>query len=375
MAKKTTSSVSPPEPRLFGIAKSNRAHSQMWGKNCFNSAFPTALACYMRTHGLNPVYICADNSGANLTVDNKEISVNQVFNISKDVCNEELFFSFETKFLPYFCHLQEPSELDGADLVIQHDGEWLRALQIKLTVVPDDGTSKENQKEWAPELVLRPADTCSCALGIYAGVSNRASEVEKIFRTPCAEIQHWNNDTEISQKKSQLLNCVEKFLYTFCDLQQPYLLHSIWMTEGKNPVLASNAFDIFVWSDYALMTAYLRQANAEAGGAISRATRAVVRFARTQYELASSAHGKIRVRPIYREMDFGRQTDKEMAMSGKMTRKYMTSLRRVSPILPPDILKHIILNGGHEKLSPERRFDQTVYFTAQKYFNNKHYKE
>ena len=101
---------------------------------------------------------------------------------------------------------------------------------------------------------------------------------------------------------------------------------------------------------------------------INRATRAVVRFARAQYELAASAQGKIHFHPIYREMDFGRQTDKEVAMSGKMMRKYMTSPRRASPILPPEVLKEIILNGGHKMLSPERRFDQTVYFTAEKYF-------
>ena len=370
MVKKATPSADA-EPRLFGIAKSNRPHSQMWGKNCFNSAFPAALACYMHSQGIQPVYICATaESGRNLAVENREISVSKVFGAPDRVSNEDLYFSFETKFFPYLRHLQDPAELDGADLVIRHGDDWLRALQIKLTVVPDETTNKEDPEKWAPEVVLRPADTCSCALGIYADVADRASEVEAIFRASCADIQHWDNRTEISQKREQLFKSVEEFLSTFQHLQKPYLLHPIWMTEGKQPILAAKAFDLFVWSDYALMTAYLRQAEAESKGAINRATRAVVRFARTQYELAVSAHGKIRVRPIYREMDFGKQTDKEIAMSGKMTRKYMTSSRRASPILPPDVLKEIILHGGHKKLSPERRFDQTVYFTAEKYFQN-----
>jgi hypothetical protein len=42
----------------------------------------------------------------------------------------------------------------------------------------------------------------------------------------------------------------------------------------------------------------------------------------------------------------------------------MNHERRYKPILPPKILKEIILNGGQSKLSPERRFDQTVYYTA-----------
>ena len=352
------------EPRLFGIVQSNRRPDEMWGKNCFNSAFPAALACRMWAEGIRPVYVRATADKNGLAVENSEIGVGQIFNTPAKVRSEDLHFAFETKFEPYVGYVQNPSELDGADLVIKHGEEWLRPLQIKLTVVPDDGTSKEPRDNWGPELVLRPADTCACALGIFHGIADHKKKVEAIFRNPCAEIQHWDNRTEIQVKRSELFACVERFLAEFHGGQQPYLLQPIWMTEGKSPILADNAFDIFVWSDFALIAAYLAQAKGE--GEINRATRAVVRFARTQYELAT--RGKIHLRRIFREMDFGRQTDKEVAMSGKMTRKYMTSPRRTSPILPPEVLREIILNGGHKKLSPERRFDQTVYFTAEKYF-------
>ncbi|HIH8441417.1 HindVP family restriction endonuclease [Escherichia coli] len=43
--------------------------------------------------------------------------------------------------------------------------------------------------------------------------------------------------------------------------------------------------------------------------------------------------------------------------------------RRTKPILPPSVLKEIILNGGQNKLSPERRFDQSVYYTASHLFD------
>ncbi|MDR1940224.1 MAG: HindVP family restriction endonuclease, partial [Clostridiales bacterium] len=35
---------------LFGIKRSNRSTDKHWGKNCFNSSFPTAVACYMFEH-------------------------------------------------------------------------------------------------------------------------------------------------------------------------------------------------------------------------------------------------------------------------------------------------------------------------------------
>ena len=47
------------KPALFGINHSNRDFTQKdtWGKNQFNSSFPAALACYMSSKGLSPVYL------------------------------------------------------------------------------------------------------------------------------------------------------------------------------------------------------------------------------------------------------------------------------------------------------------------------------
>lgn len=359
------------EPRLFGIDQSNRQHADMWGKNCFNSAFPTALACYMRSKNIKPVYVCLEEKNGNFVCVNNEISVDDVFNVSPNIRNQDLYFCFEAKFNPYLDYVRDKAQLDSADLVIKHNNEWLRAMQIKLTVVPDSGTSAKSKEEWGPEIVFRPADTCSCALGIFATVADRAEEVAEHFRIPCSHIQDWNNTAEISHNRDNLLDCVEKFLTIYHKQQIPYLLQQIWMTEGQSPILANNAFDIFIWSDYALIAAYLRQAQMEAGmhqGKLHRGTRAVARFARMQYELASSRNHKIDILSISRRMDFGAQTDKEVAFSGNKMCDYMTSPRRVKPILPPHVLKKIILNNGHKMLSPERRFDQTVYFMANQYF-------
>ena len=51
-------------PGLFGIKQSNRnfADPYYWGKNQFNSAFPVALACYMRSKQLPAVYVKLKNT-------------------------------------------------------------------------------------------------------------------------------------------------------------------------------------------------------------------------------------------------------------------------------------------------------------------------
>ena len=362
-------------PRLFGIEQSNRSHDDMWGKNCFNSAFPVALACYMRAQGVSPIYVCVEKSASELTISNEEIPVDQVFNApnaTNNIPNEELRFVFEEKFEPHLKHVIEPDQLDKVDLVIQHNETFLRALQVKLTVVPDSVTGDQDEKKWAPEIVLRPADTISCVLEIYSNIADDPDKVRKvkdIFRHVCSNIQDWNNHAEILSVRDALFNCIEKFILDFHNLQQPCLLQQIWKTKGKSPDLAEDALDIFIWSDYALIATYLKQARLQQNNnEVNRACRAVARLARVLYELSSSADGKIDIRKIYKTMPLGNQTDKEISMSGSITRQYMTSPRRHKPCLGPEVLQNIILNMGHKKLSPERRFDQTIYFTAEKYF-------
>lgn len=89
--------------------------------------------------------------------------------------------------------------------------------------------------------------------------------------------------------------------------------------------------------------------------------RATARLARCLWELSKS--NKIRLMDIYRQMAFGNQTDKEFAINGAKWRKYVASDRILSPKLSKDVIQEIIEPGYIERLSPERRFDQSLYFT------------
>ena len=80
------------------------------------------------------------------------------------------------------------------------------------------------------------------------------------------------------------------------------------------------------------------------------------------WELSKS--GKIRVEEIYRQMAFGQQTDKEVSVPGDRWRRYITTDRTVNPVIPKTAINEIIAPGYIENLRPERRFDQTLYFTA-----------
>ncbi len=117
-------------PGLYGISASNRTNMDLWGKNQFNSSFPIALACYMRDHGLKAVYLMLDKD---LKVVPVELSFDDLFN--SQLPNNRLYFSFESKYGPYQRYASD--DIGGIDLVVKSTtGNFLRALEIKLTVLP-----------------------------------------------------------------------------------------------------------------------------------------------------------------------------------------------------------------------------------------------
>jgi hypothetical protein len=77
------------KPALYGIAHSNRDFTDpyYWGKNQFNSAFPVALACFMRDAGIKPVYLRINKDRK---IFHEEIAVSDLFNTSLE--NNQLFF-------------------------------------------------------------------------------------------------------------------------------------------------------------------------------------------------------------------------------------------------------------------------------------------
>jgi len=342
------------QPRLYGLEHSNRAKEDFWGKNQFNSTFPVALACYMRDKGIKPVYI---SLSPNFEILNTEVSFNEIFRTS--LPNREINFCFESKFEPYQAFSRE--DIGAIDLVLKDmQGNFITPLEIKLTVLPDDSTSKLEETYWGSELVIRPATTKYAALGMVQSIQERLEDVREIFEPVCAGIQHWSNKHEIADKTPALVNALNVFEKTFVDMQKPLLMQPIWKTKGKSPVLNDNAFDIFVWSDFALSRLFIESAHGNPAN-ISRTTRSTARLARILYEI--STQRKTNIYQIYTEMAFERQTDKEFAMGGRITRNYMKSSRRLKPAMKKDVLSDIILGGGEKLLSPERRFDQTVFFT------------
>jgi len=360
MAKKKQKESS--ESGLFGIVNSNRTADKHWGKNSFNSSFPASVACYMLANNIPAIYNRLVLKDGELRVEASEIFLNEVFNCDS-LSFDKLDFNFESRFEPYQQYSFDT--IDGIDLVIKHiDGEFLSPLEVKLTVLPDNTTHGKSESDWGCELVVRSATTSYCALGMFDSVRENSGAVREVFEKACADIGSWTNDFEMSHKTVALSNCINTFQKQYLDKQKPLLMQTVWKTQGQSPFLSDNAFDIVVWSDYAFSRLFVDK-SLTAKSTMSRPMRASARLARCIWELSKS--GKIRLIDIYRQMAFGVQTDKEFAISGQNWRNYVSSERITTPILHKNIINEIIKEGYIERLRPERRFDQTLYFT----FKNK----
>ena len=343
---------------LFGIKHSNRTVNDHWGKNCFNSSFPTSLACYMLANDIPAIYNKLETVSGSLKVVASKIPLSEVFN-SKSLKPDDLSFNFESKYEPYQKYSFDT--IDSIDLVVKAvDERFLSPLEIKLTVLPTANTSHLSENEWGCELVVRSATTSYCALGMFDSVNKDSRRVREIFEASCSDIGSWTNDYEMSHKTPMLTECMNAFQRQYLSKQKPLLVQTIWKTQGQSPILADNAFDIVVWSDYAFSRLFLDNATTSEK-TMSRPMRASAKLARCLWELSKS--GKIRLGEIYRQMAFDNQTDKEFAIQGSKWRSYVSSDRITNPILSKRVLEEIIEPGYIDRLRPERRFDQTLYFT------------
>lgn len=345
------------QPSLYGLSNSNRNSTEFWGKNQFNSSFPAALSCWMRDQKLNPVYIHTD--GAVISASDEKVTFNEIFN--SELPNASLRFEFESRFNDFQSYSHDP--LESIDLIIKENGITKRALEVKLTVLPDQTTFSRSEELWGCELVVRPVSVIYAALTIYHSLADQKNDVLKLLQKTALDIGDWTNITEIASNRMQILNTLDSFLTKFSKFQEPLILQPIWKTKGKRPDLADQAFDVFCWSNMALCRLFLNQAQAEnpESARVSRHLRASARLLRCLYDLFSA--GKIRRSEITR-MALGNQTDKEFSASGAITNHYMKHPRLTTPCISKNILSKIILNGGEKLLSPERRFDATIFFTA-----------
>lgn len=347
------------KPGLFGIIHSNRDFTDKgsWGKNQFNSSFPAALTAYIHSKGMGCKYLMLSN---NLKIYHGFLNIEQFF--GKKPTSDDLFYAFETQYSPYQQLIV--GTLPRVDLVTQsrETGNCLAPIEIKLTALPDNTTCDLEEHKYGSEIVIRPDTIVYLACSIASKFSKNRDLLKNIFDEKYLQIEDWTEGLNVQPFLTKMIKDINSICLLMENKQKPLVLQPIWKTLGKSPRLAKNCLDVFVWSDLAFTRLFIDAANSEISRGktiISRQSRTVIWLFKMLYDFA--LNGQINHELVIDSLSFNTKNDKAFALSGKVTHKYMKSEELTKPRITKQDIKSIILGGGHNLLSPERRFDAIIF--------------
>lgn len=351
-------------PRLFGIRYSNRDFSdpEMWGKNQFNSSFPAALTNFIAHKRLANKYLYI---GDRLNVEISSISTEKLYGIAPT--SDDLFFAFESVYTPYEQYVI--GKLPRIDLVTQSKqvGRCLRPIEIKLTALPDNSTCEFSENKFGCEIVVRPDTILYLACSFVSALQDKREFLRSQISQKFPNNLDWANLAAVCQHIPTMLEAIDMIVHDFRAMQEPFLLQPIWKTNGKLPHLAEFCLDNFVWSNFAFTRLFVDPAKKEIERGfpktISRQMRSVIWLFRM---IDDFLHGKnIDYRKIIDELSFNTKNDKAFAVSGRLTHKYMQCQELLKPRIHQNEIRDIILGGGQNLLSPERRFDAILFHSPE----------
>lgn len=344
---------------LFGLLQSNRDFSQResWGKNQFNNSFPASLACYMHHLGLKLIYLTLNQE---LKIKHEQIDVTDIFGIAPLATN--LFFAFESDYVPY--RKIVIGKLPRVDLVthdIDQDLACLRGIEIKLTALPDNSTYRLTDDKYGCEIVTRPDTIVYLALSIAYHFDDSRNRLLNYLEPVCSRIEDWTSIRCVLPFISQMVDCLDTLLSEHLEFQSPLVMQPVWKTVGKTSKLYHNCLDIFVWSNFGFTRLFVditKRLAKKSEENIQRPIRSVIWLIKMLYDFA--LNGKINHKLIIDTLTYHTKNDKAFALSGANTRSYMACDALIKPRITKEEIKNIILGGGHNYLSPERRFDAII---------------
>ncbi|MDJ0376439.1 HindVP family restriction endonuclease [Cryobacterium sp. PH31-L1] len=344
---------------LFGLGSSSRdfAQANSWGKNVFTNSLPIALARYMDSEGLDPVLISAYETSAGRIATRQTLTpLSQILNVEPDKARF-LFETIYSRHIPFSKDAPEKSDV----VIAATDGSHRRALEIKLTTVPDSSSAEKPHDQQSCEIVSRPLMIEQLAVTICAsfGLKRRRilNELLNEFISHPAQMP-WPDEPKMLARLPEILNAVEQVIRRGLELQTPMVLHPIWRTVGKTPVLEDDCFDVFVWTDLA-WSQLLLDSSRTIRDEISRPQRSIIWLVKMLWDY--STQGSFDRANTFESITYNKQTDKAASFAGNKTIVHLRGQYLSSPRIPASALSNIILGDGVKFLAPERRLDAAIF--------------
>lgn len=344
-------------PSLFGQKHSNRDYTDKatWGNNQFNSSFPASLVAYMSTKKVESIYICLDK---NNSIVHRKISGTELFGMNP--LSDDLYYGFESNYFPYNKFYTGKSE--RIDLVLSNNktNEPLKGLEVKLTAMPDNTTKSLNEDKYSCEIVVRPPTICFAACSICSKYDTKArKERLRTLLSGVPNIIHWEMIDEVAPHYPEILDALLRVMSDISSCQSPLIMQPIWKTDGKTSRLTDDCLDVFVWSDIATIkmctnTEYTLKD-------INRFQRTVIWIYKMLFDYVTFGHFDYVT--IIKNQSYGTANDKAFSLPGSRSYAFLHCAELNHPRICKDEIKNIILGGGQNFLSPERRFDAMIVNT------------
>lgn len=313
----------------------------------------------MQSSGLENIYLKLDES---LKVIHSSILTSDLYGLAPH--SDNLFYAFETQFTPYQQYLV--GSLPRVDLVLQarDSGKCLHPLEIKLTALPDHATCNLSESLYGCELVIRPDTIVYLACTIIDCMRSNNIHFDDLSETSLHSVINGIEFDTVLQIVPFIIQIIDRIIFSLIDYQKPLLLQPIWKTEGKSPKLSENCLDVFVWSNLAFTRLFvdLVKTEVQLSGGIKLITRPV-RTLIWLFKMLSDFYnvGHFNAKRIIDNLSYNTKNDKAFAVSGSFTNRYMKCYQLEYPRITKHQIQHIILGGGQNLLSPERRFDAIIY--------------
>lgn len=340
-------------PGLFGQKHSSRDYtkSESWGKNQFNSSFPASLLAYMAHKKVNPVYLAVDKENH---IVHSKITPAEVLGI--DPLSDDAYYNFEAGYSPYEVYYE--GEREKIDLVMMQrsTSSLCSGLEIKLTALPDNTTKNKAEDEYGCEIVVRPPTICFLVCSLCRLFANRKEQL-KILLDGVPQIRHWEEPDEVSRIYGQIEAAVMRVSSFAFSQQSPLIIQPIWKSQGARMRLADDCLDAFVWSNLAVLQMCINN-DARRSAGVNRFQRTIVWVYKMLFDFV--AYGQFDYQRIVRDHSYGNANDKAFALPGSRSHVYMKCPELTHPRIHKKEIRNIILNGGQDFLSPERRFDAVI---------------
>ncbi len=232
----------------------------------------------------------------------------------------------------------------------------LIGLEIKLTAVPDNTTKSKSEDKYGCEIVVRPPTINFIAYSICNafGGNKGKSKLKELLGD--IHINHWEEIHEVLPRYGEIRDAIMRVSSYLSNKQTPIIINAIWKTVDGRPKLADDCLDVFVWSNLAVIQMFNK--DEKNPKTISRYMRSMIWLYLMLFEY--SVYNQFDYMRIVRLHSYNTGNDKAFAMSGIQTHKFLAGNVLTHPRIPKTAIKEIILGGGQNLLSPERRFDAVI---------------